>query len=114
MEELPKFTDYSMKNHTYTNFNGEVLYPFGCELSYDNTIHEVSSKIPPFDSIDGFFITKTQFQRVHGIGVFFQRVHGMPIFLLFEDFRQDKTKKSTKKYLQKTQKIGIFHNYIIK
>lgn len=42
MEELPDFTDYSMKNRTYRYMKNEALYPFGYGLSYtefeyDNT-----------------------------------------------------------------------------
>lgn len=33
-EELPDFTDYSMKNRTYRYMTGEALYPFGYGLSY--------------------------------------------------------------------------------
>ncbi|BCJ94359.1 glycosyl hydrolase [Anaerocolumna cellulosilytica] len=33
-EELPAFTDYSMKNRTYRYMEGEALYPFGYGLSY--------------------------------------------------------------------------------
>ncbi|MFD1178768.1 glycoside hydrolase family 3 C-terminal domain-containing protein [Paenibacillus puldeungensis] len=33
-EELPEFTDYSMKNRTYRYMTGEALYPFGYGLSY--------------------------------------------------------------------------------
>jgi len=32
--QLPAFTDYSMKGHTYRYFTGEPLYPFGFGLSY--------------------------------------------------------------------------------
>ena len=33
-DDLPDFCDYSMQNRTYTNYAGEVLYPFGYGLSY--------------------------------------------------------------------------------
>ena len=33
-EELPEFTDYSMKGRTYRYMQGEALYPFGYGLSY--------------------------------------------------------------------------------
>jgi beta-glucosidase len=33
-EELPEFTDYSMKNRTYRYMENEALYPFGYGLSY--------------------------------------------------------------------------------
>ena len=33
-EELPDFTDYSMKNRTYRYMKNEALYPFGYGLSY--------------------------------------------------------------------------------
>ncbi|MBQ8160457.1 MAG: glycoside hydrolase family 3 C-terminal domain-containing protein, partial [Clostridia bacterium] len=32
VDELPEFTDYSMKNRTYRYFEGEALYPFGFGL----------------------------------------------------------------------------------
>jgi hypothetical protein len=33
-DQLPPFTDYSMKGRTYRDFTGEPLYPFGYGLSY--------------------------------------------------------------------------------
>jgi len=35
-EELPEFTDYSMKGRTYRYMRGESLYPFGYGLTYSN------------------------------------------------------------------------------
>ena len=35
-EELPDFTDYSMKNRTYRYMENEALYPFGYGLSYSD------------------------------------------------------------------------------
>jgi len=34
MDQVPSFTDYSMKGRTYRYFRGEPLYPFGYGLSY--------------------------------------------------------------------------------
>jgi beta-glucosidase len=34
VDQLPPFTDYSMKNRTYRFFTGEPLFPFGYGLSY--------------------------------------------------------------------------------
>lgn len=35
-DELPEFTDYSMKGRTYRYMEGESLYPFGYGLTYSN------------------------------------------------------------------------------
>jgi beta-glucosidase len=34
LDQVPAFTDYSMKGRTYRYFKGELLYPFGFGLSY--------------------------------------------------------------------------------
>lgn len=34
LEDMPAFTDYSMKNRTYRYFDGKPLYPFGYGLTY--------------------------------------------------------------------------------
>ena len=37
-EDLPEFTDYSMKNRTYRYYEGSPLYPFGYGLTYGDVI----------------------------------------------------------------------------
>ena len=37
LEEMPAFTDYSMKNRTYRYYTGKALYPFGYGLTYGDT-----------------------------------------------------------------------------
>ena len=37
LEEMPAFTDYSMKNRTYRYYEGKPLYPFGYGLTYGDT-----------------------------------------------------------------------------
>jgi beta-glucosidase len=54
-EELPEFTDYSMKDRTYRYMKGESLYPFGYGLTY-STVElsdlSVSDIKENFDNID--------------------------------------------------------------
>jgi beta-glucosidase len=37
LNEMPDFTDYSMRNRTYRYYTGEPLYPFGYGLTYGDT-----------------------------------------------------------------------------
>ena len=37
-DDLPDFTNYSMKGRTYRYYDGEPLYPFGFGLTYGNTL----------------------------------------------------------------------------
>ena len=44
-DQLPPFTDYSMKGRTYRYFTGQPLYPFGYGLSYsDFTYSDLSAR----------------------------------------------------------------------
>ncbi len=45
VEELPEFTDYSMKNRTYRYMENEALYPFGYGLSYSKAVYS-DLKVP--------------------------------------------------------------------
>ena len=36
LEELPEFTDYSMKGRTYRYMEGKAQFPFGYGLTYSN------------------------------------------------------------------------------
>ncbi len=58
-EELPEFTDYSMKNRTYRYMKQEALFPFGYGLSY--TQFEFSGLTGSSDVIgaDGIDVTVT-------------------------------------------------------
>ena len=37
LDEMPDFTDYSMRERTYKYYTGKALYPFGFGLTYGNT-----------------------------------------------------------------------------
>lgn len=38
LDEMPDFTDYSMRNRTYRYYTGEPLYPFGYGLTYGDVV----------------------------------------------------------------------------
>lgn len=38
LQEMPEFTDYSMRNRTYRYYTGQPLYPFGYGLTYGDVV----------------------------------------------------------------------------
>ncbi len=59
VEELPEFTDYSMKNRTYRYMENEALYPFGYGLSYGKAVYS-DLKVPAsVGKNDDFTVTVT-------------------------------------------------------
>ena len=52
-EELPEFTDYSMKGRTYRYMQQEALYPFGYGLSYTNFVFSQAEAEQPSVSEQG-------------------------------------------------------------
>lgn len=60
VNDLPPFTDYSMKNRTYRYFTGKTLYPFGFGLSYSEFKYEsVYSDHPQIHEEDSIVLTVT-------------------------------------------------------
>lgn len=57
VEELPEFTDYSMKNRTYRYMKQEALYPFGFGLSYTNYEYSNPSVTETFLAESGVEVT---------------------------------------------------------
>lgn len=57
-EDLPEFTDYSMKNRTYRYFKGTPMYPFGYGLSYTKFEYSGGGQLPFKDEIEVTFKVK--------------------------------------------------------
>ncbi|MCI8501304.1 MAG: glycoside hydrolase family 3 protein [Oscillospiraceae bacterium] len=59
VEELPEFTDYSMKNRTYRYMEKEALYPFGYGLSYSKAVYSGLKAPASVGKGDDFTVTVT-------------------------------------------------------
>lgn len=59
VEELPEFTDYSMKNRTYRYMEKEALYPFGYGLSYSKAVYSGLKAPASVGKDDDFTVTVT-------------------------------------------------------
>ncbi len=58
-EELPEFTDYSMKDRTYRYMKNEALYPFGFGLSYTDFSYDKVSLTTDRITKDGVKVSVT-------------------------------------------------------
>ena len=58
-EELPEFTDYSMKGRTYRYMKTDALYPFGYGLSYTSYAYDNVKADKPELTADGIKVSAT-------------------------------------------------------
>jgi len=85
VDQLPAFTDYSMKGRTYRYFKGKPLYPFGYGLSYSqfsyseisSSKQRLSARVTNTSKRDGDEVTQLYLRTQNGDLQLkgFQRVH---------------------------------------
>jgi len=89
LEDLPEFTDYSMKNRTYRYFEGKPLYPFGFGLSYtrfeysdaaysDDAVTVTvknTGKMDADEVVQVYIACESEFAPLHPALCAFKRVH---------------------------------------
>lgn len=80
-EELPEFTDYSMKNRTYRYMEGKALYPFGYGLSYGSFVYsDLSVEALELNKAEpvrvSFQITNTSCWDCDEVAQIYVKIHG--------------------------------------
>ena len=92
-EELPEFTDYSMKGRTYRYMTQEALYPFGYGLSYTKFEYSNVKVETPNVTEDGV----TFYIEVKNIG----NCDGKATTEVYVKFQQEGTPNAQLKYIHK-------------
>lgn len=105
IDQLPAFTDYSMKNRTYRYFTDEPLYPFGYGLSYstfgysDRSVseHTARVRVTNTSSREGDEVVQLYIRTDQAANPFlkgFERIHLRPGESRLISFRSDEIDQS--------------------
>lgn len=113
IEELPDFTDYSMKNRTYRYMKNEPLYPFGYGLTYSDYLISKTSISTDKITKDGVTLALS----IKNIGAF-DIIETLQVYIKYNDIENSHIPNIQLKHIQKvnlsknqTKKIVIFIPY---